>query len=117
MKELESHSKFKAEVHQEQNQKVEYKFIGSCFIKNGCKLYSYDSEKDEMKEVAVSKKASINLNKEVVNNKESQHNPKFLYFQAINEKNARRKLKKYKDGDYSVAESFEEREFEKLIKF
>lgn len=114
MKELENNNSTKVEIHQEQNQKQEYKFIGRVHLIHGCKLWSYNPEKDEMKEVKAVGKASISLDGNVNTKREAQYNPKYIYFQAINEKNARRKLEKYKNGNYKVAENFEEKKFESL---
>ena len=114
MKELENLKASKVEIHQEQNKKQEYKFIGNVHIKTGCKLWSYDSEKDAMIEVKISTKGAISLSGEVVESPKAQYNPSYIYFQAINEKNARKKLKKYREGDYDQAESFEKKHFESL---
>ena len=38
----------KVEIHQEQNQKQEYKFIGIITIRRGLKLFAYNPDNDEM---------------------------------------------------------------------
>lgn len=80
------------EVVLEQKQQQEFKLVGSIVIRRGCKLFAYDAKKDEMKEVEVVKKESVDLKGETVTNKQATYNPKLHYVQAINEKNARRKL-------------------------
>lgn len=106
----------KTELAQEQNQKQEYKQVGSIYMKTGCKLFAYNTETVKMEEVK-----QANLTKGIVNfdgtphtERQTQYNPACLYFQAINLKNAMRKLSKYQAGDYSHAETFETRTFEKL---
>lgn len=49
MKELHNFKEDKVEIHQEQNQKVENKHIGTCYIKTGCKLFYFNPENDQMK--------------------------------------------------------------------
>lgn len=114
MKELHNFKGDKVEIHQEQNQKVENKFIGTVWIKNGCKLFVYNPEDDTMKEQDLVKKGMVDFTGQVIEAKKAQHNPKYLYFQAINEKNARRKLARYKKGEYGIAENFEKKEFQNL---
>jgi hypothetical protein len=108
------------EIHQEAEKKQEYKFFGSFVLKTGCKLYSYDPDSMDgrVKEVVIKKVSTAvysgspknKLTCETQVNNTAQHNSLFIYFQAINEKNAVRKLKRWLAGDYSIAESFEERE-------
>ena len=114
---LELHNNFKAdkvEIHQEQNQKVENKYIGTVWIKTGCKLWVYNPENDEMKEQKLVKKGAVDFSGQVIEAKKAQHNPRYIYFQAINEKNARKKLARYKAGEYGIAETFEKKQFENL---
>lgn len=111
MKELQDIKSHKMEIHQEQNQKVENKFIGTVWIKNGCKLFFYNPENDEMKEQPLTKKGMVDFTGKEIEAKKAQHNPRYIYFQAINEKNARRKLERYKKGEYHLCESFQKKEF------
>lgn len=106
--------KDKFEQGQEQNQKQEYKFIGSIQIRRGMKLFCYDSGKDQMKEVKISKQAAADLSGSIIENKQAQHDPKLIYFQSINERNARRKLRRFKAGDWNVAENFKKKNSEPL---
>ena len=110
MKELQPHllKADKVEQHQEQNQKQEYKFIGTIVLKTGRKLFAYDSEKNEMNEVKIIGGNTIDFTTgEPTENKKANHNPKFIYFQTINKKNAWRKLAQFRNGKYEVAEGFE----------
>lgn len=116
MKELENFKENKVELHQEQNQKVENKFIGTVYIKTGCKLFYFNPENDEMKEQVLVKKGMVDFSGQVIEAKKAQHNPKYIYFQAINEKNARRKLARYRAGEYDIAENFEKKVFDDLSK-
>lgn len=107
----------KFEQGQEQNQKQEYKFVGSISMRPGMTLYCYDSNKDEMKVVNISKQAAADLTGNVIENKQAQHNPKFIYFQSLNERNARKKLAKFKAGNWNVAENFKSQKKESLPSF
>ena len=106
--------KTKSDSHEERNQKQEYKFFGSLTLKKGCKLFVYNSDTQTMCEVKLIKKATISITKEIVENKQATYNPEHLYFQAINFKNAWRKLGQYKNGNISVAEDFEPKHKEPL---
>ena len=77
-------------------------------------MFYYNPENDEMKEQKLTKKGMLDFSGQVIESKKAQHNPKYIYFQAINEKNARRKLAKYRKGQYNLAENFEKKEFESL---
>lgn len=117
MREFEPHllQADKVEQHQEQNQKQEYKFIGSITIKTGCKLFAYDPDKDEINEVKISGGTSVDfMTGELADKKKAQYNPKFIYFQCINKKNAWRKLAQFRSGKYEVAEGFEQMKKEPL---
>ena len=117
MKELEKLTRDRLELHAEQNQRVENKYIGTVWIKTGCRLFYYNPENDEMKEQPLVKKGMVDLSGNTIEAKKSQHNPKYIYFQAINEKNARRKLARYRKGEYNLAETFEKKEFDNLSKY
>src|SRR3990172_4122092 len=112
MKELHNFKADKLEIHQEQNQKVENKYIGTCYIKTGCKLWAYNPENDKMKEQKLVKKGAVDFTGQVIEAKKAQHNPRYIYFQAINEKNARKKLARYRKGEYHLAEHFEKKHFD-----
>lgn len=107
MNELEIKSK--VEIHQEAEKKQEYKLVGSLRMKTGCKLFSYCTETDSgVREVNVQKNNTVSYIGGEVENSKAQFNPDLVYFQAINEKNALRKLDKYKKGDYTVVENFDD---------
>ena len=97
----------RVEIHAEAEKKQEYKLVGSLRMKTGCKLYSYDKNSETLMEVSVKHNNTASYTGEEVENSKAQFNPEFVYFQAINEKNAIRKLDKWKRGDWSVVESFD----------
>jgi len=70
-----------------------------------------------MSEIPLVKKGMVGFDGQVIEAKKAQYNPRHLYFQAINEKNARRKLKRYLAGEYNLSETFEPKEFEQLSKY
>lgn len=113
MKEL--HQIKKVEIHQEANKKQEYKFIGSLKLKTGCKLFSYNPDTNVLDEVKIKKTSTVmysgspknGLTSTTSENNSANFMSSFVYFQAINLKNAGRKLARYKAGDYSVVENFE----------
>jgi len=120
MKELESpltQSKHEQAIHAEVKQKQEYRFIGKCKIRSGCRLWAYDPDEETMKEVSIDRNTVVDFVTGLPqSNDKAQYNPKHTYFQAINEKNAWKKLKKLRAGDYSVEEKFDydESKFEKI---
>lgn len=105
------------EQHQEQKQRQEYKFLGTVIIRKGLKMFEYNSEKDTMKEVRTTEQAIGDLYGNTIKNKKALANSKYLYFQALNERNARRKLKQFKEGNYTVSEQFETIKTEQLPKY
>lgn len=102
------------ELTQEKKDRQEEKFIGKVHLKSGCSLWAYDSDSDTMTVVKINGKASINMSGEIHTESRAMYNPKHLYFQAINERSARRKLKQYRDGNWSVVEDFSPKDFLKM---
>ena len=120
MKELETHKiqrKAGIEISQEQNQKQEYRYVGSIRLKTGCSMFSFDPITNKMTKIVTKGNATIDFSGNISIEKKAQYNPNNLYFQAINEKNAWRKLSKYKNGDKTVLETFENKKYESLNKF
>jgi hypothetical protein len=112
-------SKLKPEtqITQEKKDKQEYKYVGKVHIKSGCKLWAYNPKEDKMNEVTIAALGTIDFFGNVIEGGKAQFNPNFIYFQAINKKNALRKLNQYKNGKHEVAETFEPKEFEKLLRW
>ncbi len=110
----------KIENHQQVNQKQEYKFIESIIPKSGRDLWSYNPDNDEMKRIEIIKKGSVDYKGNPIENQQAQYNPYHLYFWAVNEKNARKKLNQYRQGNLSVLEDFQPKEekmkFVKIIR-
>ena len=95
---LETHKDLRPEnkeIHRAKKQKQEYKHIGSIKIIKGLTLYACNMETQEINKVVIEKKASIGLDGKEVRQQKAQHDPKCVYIQAINIKNARRKLEKF----------------------
>lgn len=105
----------KVEIHQEAEKKQEYKFMGSLKLKTGCILFSFNPDTNILTEVKIKKTSTVmysgspknGLTSNTSENNTANFMSGYVYFQAINLKNAGRKLARYKAGDYSVVEKFE----------
>lgn len=80
------------EIHAQVKQKQEYKFIGSIRMIRGLKLYSFNTSTFKLKVVEIQRKVSVGMEGEAVKHNKAQYNPKLIYVQALNEKNAARKV-------------------------
>ena len=67
----------KPEMEQVQKEKQEYKLIGTYLRRRGLKLFSYNSLKDELKEINISRGNTIHL----VHNEDGVLKPKDLEFE------------------------------------
>jgi len=123
MKELETpltQSRHEQAIHAESKQKQEYRFIGKCKVRSGLKLWAYNPDENTMTEVSIDRNTVVDFTTGLPqSNDKAQYNPKLNYFQAINEKNAWKKLEKLRAGDHSVEENFDydETKFEKINLF
>ena len=95
----------KPQVEQVQKEKHEYKLVGSYLRTKGLTLYSYNSLKNELKEVSVSHKDTINLiptdeglKAEEAATEEAQIDTRNIQFEALNWRNAEKRVKKWRDG-------------------
>ena len=75
-------------------EKMEYKLIGSMVYRRGHTLFSYNRVTEEIKVVKPASKAALNLDGSTTISHEVQFEPKLMYIQALNKKNALRKFKK-----------------------
>lgn len=98
----------KVELHQEADQRKEYKFIGHSVLPKGCRLYSFHTQTLEFKVVELTTKHSSTLGakrqtltlQEIINQRpvrfESKYkgelDPQCIYEVASNHKNAARKF-------------------------
>lgn len=77
--------------------KQEYKFIASIPHKAGMRLFSFNPENGDIKEVKLNSKAALTLEGMAEVSHEAQYDPRLRYVQAINKRNAERK---FKSGKY-----------------
>ena len=83
----------KAQTEQVQEQRKEYKFIGSQKRQKGHILFSINSKTMEIKEAVIVEKSSFNaLSKQMEKKREVKIEPDCYYGQALNKKNFIRKL-------------------------
>ena len=76
-------------------QKQEYKYLGSMRMINGLKLWEYDTQTNVLKLAEIQKNNAVNFGtKKASGNSKVTHNPKAIYIQALNYKNAKRKIEK-----------------------
>lgn len=95
----------KPEMEMVENEKDEFKLIGKYIRTKGLMLFSYNSMKDELRIVEISKKkdAKINivdgrLTKGEQSEEECTVDSRNIHFEALNLKNAIKRVQKYKDG-------------------
>lgn len=76
--------------------KLEYKKVGSIILKPGMTLYAFSFETGILEPVKIDRKETmIGFDGKPVKNARAEYNPKALYIQALNTKNAERKLMKF----------------------
>lgn len=76
--------------------KQEYKKVGSINLKRGMTLYEFDFKTCELKPVEIDRKEMmIDINGNPVKNAKAKYNPNALYIQALNMKNAKKKVMKF----------------------
>ena len=76
--------------------KEKIKLIGSMKIQPGCKLFCFDPANDHLSVVEPEVSTVKDDKGKEVTKKILQYDKRFIYVQAINEKNAERKLLKFK---------------------
>ena len=76
-----------------QKTRTEYKYIGTIRRKRGHTLFSFDPETGKIEAVELQKEAAVGMDgKPLTSNKVTTFNPKRIYFFALNERNARKKV-------------------------
>lgn len=76
--------------------KQEYKKIGSMILKRGMTLFAFDLKTGILEPVKIERKeAMIDINGNIVKNARAEYNPSAIYIQALNMKNAQKKLMKF----------------------
>lgn len=74
----------------------EYKKIGSINLKRGMTLYEFDKKTLLLKPVEIDRKETmVDINGKPVKNAQAKYNPDALYIQALNLKNAYKKVMKF----------------------
>lgn len=94
---LNPHQKLKPEIEVSQELKREkhYKLLGSIVLKKGMTLFSYNSETTELKRVKVEKPTTLDYTtKEATAKSKVIHDGRCEYFQALNVRNAKKKIRK-----------------------
>lgn len=94
MREFDEAGKIKDATHQEAKQQKEFKLVGSIKAVPGLKLWQYNLRSHELSLVEITKKAQVNYDSSVNKNARVQYNPDCVYLQALNEKNAKKKVNK-----------------------
>jgi hypothetical protein len=96
----------KTEMEMVENEKDEYKLIAKYIRTKGLMLFSYNSMKDELRVVKVDKKKDAvikidmdgKLGKGDLVSEECNVDSRNIHFEALNVKNAIKRLKNYKEG-------------------
>jgi len=105
MKELQQH--IKTEQHEIESKKQE-KLVHTMKLRRGLRFYKYNTSTGDLKEVEVERTAVMqekNGKVDIVRKGKSVWDDKAFYFQALNEKNAAKKVKKMLDSiglEYNV---------------
>lgn len=95
----------KPEIEMVEQEKDEYKLIGKYVRTKGLALFSYNSMKDEIKIVKVDKKKDLSITFEEaqigtkdVAEEECTVDSRNIHFEALNMKNAKKRVQKWRDG-------------------
>lgn len=76
--------------------KQEYKKVGSIILKPGMTLYAFDFETKILEPVKIDRKETmVGFDGKPVKNARAIYNPNAIYIQALNMKNAERKVMKF----------------------
>lgn len=93
----------KPQMEQVEKEKQEYKIIGTYKRTKGLRLFAYNLLNETLREVSVknSEDAIVKLTKEgvLINaHLEAKIDSKDIHFEALNEKNAKKRVLKFKEG-------------------
>lgn len=95
----------KPEMEMVEQEKDEYKLIGKYIRTKGLTLFSYNSMKDELRIVKIDKKKDLTITFEEaqmgtkeVSEEECTVDSRNIHFEALNMKNAKKRVQKWKDG-------------------
>lgn len=78
----------------EETRRQEYKFVGSYRYNPKLNMYRIHTGSFEVEEVEIKKEVMVGLEGEVIKKNRAEYDPNWIYFQALNWKNAGRKAGK-----------------------
>ena len=107
MKETQQIQPNQQEVRKADQQKGK-KLAGRIILKKGLKLYSYNYRTKEFKEVEIDRQRNVSYSGEAMSNAKAQYEEHTMYVQALNEKNALRKLNKRLDKMLEILDGEQE---------
>jgi len=82
------------EIEMKRKEKQEFKYKGSIKLRNGLKLWEFDTKKGILKEVEMVREVAITMQKKARMTAKAEHNPHAIYHQAHNRRSAIRKYNK-----------------------
>jgi len=95
----------KPEIERVEREKDEYKLIGRYLRKKGLRLYAYNPRNDELVECNIRKKEAVNLIPEEgklipvdLGLEEVTVDTRYIHFEALNQKNAEKRIRRWKEG-------------------
>jgi len=106
LKEQDNSKTTKPEMEQVEREKQEYKLIGNYLRTKGLKLYAYSSLKDELTEVNIDRGDTLHLIPDEngklcavnVELEKATVDSRNIHFEALNWKNAQKRVRNYKQG-------------------
>ena len=110
----------KPEIENVERAKQEYKLIGKYLRKKGLRLYAYSSIKNELKEVKITMKDQVHITTDEYGKlapvdlglEEAEVDSRNIHFEALNWKNAEKRLEKFKSGKIKELRNLREPESE-----
>jgi len=95
----------KPEIERVEREKDEYILIGKYLRKKGLRLYAYNYMKEELYECDIRKKEAVNLIPEEgklipvnLGLEEVTVDTRYIHFEALNQKNAEKRIRRWKEG-------------------
>ena len=106
LNEQDKHNTTKPEMENVEREKQEYKLIGNYLRTRGLKLYAYNSLKDELTEVNIDRGDTLHLIPDEngklravdVELEKATVDSRNTHFEALNRKNAEKRVRNYKQG-------------------
>lgn len=83
----------KPEIGIVENKKTEYRLVASMRRRKGQTLFAFNPESGELRKVDIQQEKIVGIDgRPVIRSRVTDYNPKRIYFFALNEKNARKKV-------------------------